>query len=565
VPRIIIHGPDGQLVDSVELGLKGKALVGRAPNPSTLGRSSEDPAPQLVPVSAQSVSTNHLLAWAEDGTIVIEDLKSRNGTWLLLPGGVPIRTGRADVALQLARSLADVAAAEAPPQPSWTDPAHFAQAIATTLRQWPPLRQLDFEVSVLPASHGALPPSAIPLASGQAINISPRATSDGSWNALLERLWRWIAQLNALYSAEEKTRDEGMILASDAIRATHREVLTAARGQTRTLLLCGPSGAGKEMLADAFHRHTGRNGPFVAVNCALFTKELLRSELFGAEAGSFTGASRRIVGAVERANGGTLFLDEIGDLPEEMQPMLLRFLDRWEYETLGQYGKTRRADVCIVAATNRDLREAVRKGSFRSDLWFRLSVNVIDVPALCQRWEDILGYLGNARSERGAPSLLERLSPAALSLLRAHAWDGNFRELANFRERLSREPGAGPIDVEVCRTALERGSLAPSVTQPASPEGSHGADWAKLAARATRAFVEDRGRAPADWDEQKEWNEKYLKPLVFHAMAAPLPEASPGESDDALTALASRVARRLRADRGTALKQLTRYYERFGT
>ena len=563
MPRVIIHGPDGQLVDSVELGLKGKALIGRAPNPSPLGRANEDPVPQLVPVAAQSVSTNHLLAWAEDGTIVVEDLKSRNGTWLLLPGGVPVRTGRSDIALQLARSLGDLATTEEPPLPSWAEPQHFAPAVTATVRLWPPLRQLDYEVSLLPASHGALPPSAIPLASGQAINISPRATSDGSWNALLEKLWRWIARLNELYSAEEKTRAEGMILASDAIRATHREVLGAARAQARTLLLCGPSGAGKEMLADAFHRHTGRSGPFVAVNCALFTKELLRSELFGAEAGSFTGASRRIVGAVERANGGTLFLDEIGDLPEEMQPMLLRFLDRWEYETLGQYGKTRQADVCIVAATNRDLREAVRKGGFRSDLWFRLSVNVVDVPALRKRWEDVAAFLANARPEGGGPSLLERLSPAALSLLQGHAWEGNFRELANFKERLAREPGTGSIEAEVCRLVLERGSLVPSTPQPSNAEAGTDADWSKLAARATRAFVEDRGRPPVDWDEQKEWNEKYLKPLVFHAMAGPLPDASPGEGD-ALTSLASRVARRLRADRGTALKQLTRYYERFG-
>jgi sigma-54 specific flagellar transcriptional regulator A len=113
-----------------------------------------------------------------------------------------------------------------------------------------------------------------------------------------------------------------------AIRTAHREVVEAAQRDAKTLLIMGPSGAGKEVLAEVFHRASGRSGPLITTNCSTFRKELLRSELFGAEPGSFTSATRRIVGAVERAQGGTLFLDEIGELPIDLQAMFLRFLDR---------------------------------------------------------------------------------------------------------------------------------------------------------------------------------------------------------------------------------------------
>jgi transcriptional regulator with PAS, ATPase and Fis domain len=303
----------------------------------------------------------------------------------------------------------------------------------------------------------------------------------------------------------------------------------------------------------------------VAVNCSLFSKELLRSELFGAEPGSFTGASRRIIGAVERAQGGTLFLDEIGDLPSEIQPMLLRFLDRREYENLGQYGKVQRADVRVVAATNRDLRESTREGTFRSDLWYRLSVHVVDVLPLRQRWDDVVAYLKSATMGDGASSLYDALSPDAVAMLQAHAWEGNFRELANFRERLPKDAPPGSIHAATCRRALEVGSLRPLPANAvlATHATSAAANWVELTARAIRAFVEDYGREPANWDDQKEWNEKYLKPLIFHELSG----ASPVRPLDAeaLSTLASRRATSVRADRGTALKQLSRYFERFGT
>jgi DNA-binding NtrC family response regulator len=296
----------------------------------------------------------------------------------------------------------------------------------------------------------------------------------------------------------------------------------------------------------------------------MFSKELLRSELFGAEAGAFTGAVRRIVGAVERAQGGTLLLDELGEMPAEVQPMLLRFLDRREYDHVGQQGRVQRADVRVVAATNRDLREAARSRDFRVDLWYRLSVHVVEVPPLRARWDDIVSYLESVSVPGRSQSLFGLLSPAAIEVLRTHPWEGNFRELTNLTQRLLATLDHGTIDAAACRRSLDRGALrgtADMVVGDGFTEASP--DWSELAARAVRAFTEDRGREPRSWDDQKEWNEKYLKPLLFFHLSgmAGLP---PPRDPEGMTALASRIARQVQADRGTAAKQLARYFERFG-
>src|SRR5262249_22796063 len=152
---------------------------------------------------------------------------------------------------------------------------------------------------------------------------------------------------NDLFVIERELRQEGIILASPVMRHVYRSVVEAARRGQRVLIM-GPTGAGKEALARCYHKHSGRSGAFVARNCGMMSKDFLRAELFGAERGSFTGAVQRIIGAVERANAGTLFLDEIGELPADVQPMLLRFLDGGEYERLGQFGAVCHADVRIV-------------------------------------------------------------------------------------------------------------------------------------------------------------------------------------------------------------------------
>lgn len=562
--KIIVNGPDGRLEHEVDLAPNEAVLVGRSPNAAALqlGPASSALTPRALTVAAGSVSANHVAMWADASSVVVEDLGSRNGTWLLLPKGQPLKIDAGDVVLQLVRT-ATKSPSDEPQTPAWTSRRDYAKALATSIRQWPRVQNLDLEVLVSSASNSAFSPAAIPLASGEALELVPLATADASWTRILEDLWRWIDRNNSVYESEERTRAEGMILASSSIRAAHRDVVNAAQSDASTLLLTGPSGAGKEMLAEVFHRHSGRSGPFVAVNSSMLTKDLMRSELFGAEAGSFTGATRRIIGAVERAQGGTLFLDEIGEMPEDVQPMLLRFLDRREFESLGQYGKAQRADVRLVVATNKDLRAATRAGKFRADLWYRLSVHVVDVPPLRLRWDDVAAYLENTVAPGTQLSLHETLSEDAHELLREHAWEGNFRELTNFRERLPRGAAKGSITADTCRQALERGSLRSSPPPSEAAESSHGRpDFAALASLATRAFVEDRGREPVDWNDQKEWNEKYLKPLLFHHLSGASAHAAPVD-EDALSSLASRSATRVRADRGTALKQLGRYYARF--
>jgi DNA-binding NtrC family response regulator len=567
LPRIIVNGPDGRVEHTLKLGSCSTVLIGRAPTAGTLSPAATGTeALAVCLVSAPSVSANHVLAWTEQGFVSVQDLGSRNGTWLLLPREQPVRVGTGDVTLQLARPVDGRFGTDEPAAPEWIAPGDFAEALAEAIRRWLKSQGFDAVVSVVADSDERHQPrTRIPLVTGEQLDLVPLSTADASWTRWFEQLFRWVARQNSVYEAEDGTRQEGMVLASSAIRSAHREVVEAAQADARTLLLTGPTGAGKEMLAEVFHRHSRGSGPFVAVNCSLFSKELLRSELFGAEPGSFTGASRRIIGAVERAQGGTLFLDEIGDLPSEIQPMLLRFLDRREYENLGQYGKVQRADVRVVAATNRDLRESTREGTFRADLWYRLSVHVVDVPPLRERWDDVVAYLKSVTMGDGALSSYDALSPAAVAMLQMHPWEGNFRELANFCERLPKDAPPGSIHAASCRRALEVGSLRPlpATAVSASKATSAAANWVELTARAIRAFVEDYGREPANWDDQKEWNEKYLKPLVFHELSGAEP-VRPLDAE-ALSTLASRSASSVQADRGTALKQLSRYFERFGT
>lgn len=564
MPRLIVRQAEGGAEQLVELDEGSAVLLGRAPDPGAV--VTPDPLTvRPVPVQAPSVSANHALAWLEGQMTCVQDLGSRNGTWLRLPRGQILRIPNAgDVILQLAQPSKSGEFAEEPPTPTWSGRNDFAESLASTLRIW--VRQQNFEARVtFVAEYESVSdlPHRIPLAIGGAIEVLSTGTSDTSWARALESVWRWVSKQNLAFQAEEESRGEGMVLASSSIRAAHRSVVDAARNGAQTLLITGPTGAGKERLANAFHRHAGRPGPFVAVNCSMFNKELLRSELFGAEVGSYTSATRRIIGAVERAQGGTLFLDEVGELGSEVQPMLLRFLDQREYERVGNYGRPQRADVRVVAATNRDLRALVRAGTFRSDLWYRLSVHVVEVPALNQRWADVESYLRSTSLKNGS-TLRDALTAEAKSLLSTHSWDGNFRELANFAERLTRTAGAAQIDEGTCRRLLEEGALnavtASSPAETTEPTGED--DWAALASRATRAFVEDRGTPPRTWDDQKECYEKYLKPLLFFNLSGAGKFGLPA-SEDALVSLAARVAGPLQADRGTALKQLSRYFERF--
>jgi two-component system, NtrC family, response regulator HydG len=214
------------------------------------------------------------------------------------------------------------------------------------------------------------------------------------------------------------------------------EIVMQASPSTANVLLLGESGTGKELLARAIHEHSPRaNGPFVPVNCAALPESILEAELFGYEKGAFTGAVQRHDGRFVQADGGTLFLDEIGEIPTHVQVKLLRVLQEGEIERLG--GRTMKVDLRLVAATNQDLRAAVREGRFREDLYYRLNVIAVPIPPLRDRRDDIpllaehFLQLYAARNNR----TLSGFSRAAADAMSRYDWPGNVRELENAVER----------------------------------------------------------------------------------------------------------------------------------
>lgn len=223
---------------------------------------------------------------------------------------------------------------------------------------------------------------------------------------------------------------------SPRMKAVLETARRAAPADT-TVLLRGENGTGKGVLARTLHALSKRSGrPFIVVNCPTLSEELLTSELFGHVQGAFTGAVRDRAGLVEAADGGTLFLDEIGELPIGLQSKLLRFLQERTYERVGE-SRTRKADVRVITATNRDLETAVKTGRFREDLLFRLNVIEITLPPLRERSEDILPvarrFLNSFARSAGRPT--PELSRAAEEVLTGYAWPGNLRELRNAIER----------------------------------------------------------------------------------------------------------------------------------
>jgi two-component system response regulator HydG len=223
---------------------------------------------------------------------------------------------------------------------------------------------------------------------------------------------------------------------SPALRAAVDLALRVAPTRS-TVLVTGETGTGKELIASLIHRSSPRaDGPLVKVNCAALPETLLESELFGHERGAFTGADRQRIGRFEQADGGTLFLDEVGDMSPATQAKLLRVLQDQEFQRLGGT-RVLRTDVRLISATNQDLAERMREGSFREDLFFRLNVIRIHLPPLRERPDDLLAlahhFLQRFARELGRP--LRGFSEEALARIRGHAWPGNVRELHNTLER----------------------------------------------------------------------------------------------------------------------------------
>ena len=234
----------------------------------------------------------------------------------------------------------------------------------------------------------------------------------------------------------KERRFEWIIGRSAALEAVLEEVERVAPADS-TVLIQGETGTGKELIANAIHNLSSRCGQaFVRVNCAAIPLDLLESELFGHEKGAFTGAIAQKIGRFEVADKGTLLLDEVGDIPPALQPKLLRVLQEQEFERLGST-RTQQVDVRIVAATHRDITDMVRRGEFRSDLYFRLNVFPVLVPPLRERREDIPELVMHFVEKIGlrVGKKIERIPPATMSALTSYDWPGNIRELQNLIER----------------------------------------------------------------------------------------------------------------------------------
>jgi PAS domain S-box-containing protein len=276
---------------------------------------------------------------------------------------------------------------------------------------------------------------------GSCIDISQRKESEEALHKAHAELKELKNQLEAenIYLQSELQLDrssDAIVGQSDAIKYVLFKVNQVAPTDS-TVLIMGETGTGKELVARAIHEASLRkHRSLIKVNCAALSAGLIESELFGHEKGAFTGAATRKLGRFELANGGTIFLDEIGELPPELQVKLLRVLQEGELERVGGT-KTIKVDVRIIAATNRDLKAEVEKGTFRQDLWYRLNVFPITVPPLKQRREDIPLLVEHfvEKSARNFGKKIDSVSTKTMQSLHAHSWPGNVRELANVIER----------------------------------------------------------------------------------------------------------------------------------
>src|ERR1700757_2000372 len=304
-----------------------------------------------------------------------------------------------------------------------------------------------------------------------------------------------VAPTPSVTPPEPRDADEKLPLIgrSPAMQEIYRTIARLTTADL-TVMINGESGTGKELVARALHDYgKRRSGPFVAINMAAIPRELIESELFGHERGAFTGATTRSQGRFEQANGGTLFLDEIGDMPIDAQTRLLRVLQEGEFTAVG--GRVPiRAEVRIIAATHHELRQLIRQGLFREDLFYRLNVAPIRLPPLRERSADIpalVRYFASLAVREGLP--LKRLDDAAMERLRTYRWPGNVRELENLVRRLGGLYSQGGIGVGIIEAELGE---APATGDPA--EGATGEGLAAAVERHIKGyFAAHKGGLPA--------------------------------------------------------------------
>jgi len=336
---------------------------------------------------------------------------------------------------------------------------------------------------------------------------------------------------------------DAMIGRCPAMQAVYKQVGRVAP-QDVTVLVLGESGTGKELVARAIYHYSKRaRGPFLAVNCAAIPENLLESELFGHEKGAFTGADRRRIGKFEQAGGGTLFLDEIGDMTPLTQTKILRVLQGQEFERVGG-NEPIRADVRVVAATNRDLERMVADGTFRGDLYYRLNVYTIRIPPLRDRGEDLPLLVNHfvRRFGRELGKEVREVSPEAMEVLRRYPWPGNVRELQSVVKQTLLET-TGPV-------------VLPEFLPAAVRKGEGGAAGGELAFDfgGLTAYVEDqfRGGSTTLYADYQRLTDRHLLALVLRHAGGNLSRASRSLGITRATLRAKLAALGLTVDRPAA-------------
>jgi len=321
------------------------------------------------------------------------------------------------------------------------------------------------------------------MISGQAnIEMAVKATHLGAVDFLekplsTEKLMVTVENALRLVRLEQENRDlrrrvgrHELVWSSPTMEKVMAQVERVAPSETRVCIL-GETGTGKELVARTLHEKSARGaGPFVTLNCAAVPSELIESEIFGHEKGSFTGAAGRHIGKFEQAEGGTLFLDEIGDMPLSMQAKLLRVLEEGEIERVGG-DRPVSVDVRVVVATHRNLEELVRQNAFRQDLFHRIYVYPLVLPPLRERPEDVpvlAAHFARQVAEQNGWRVKE-FSPDAVQALQLYSWPGNVRELRNVVERLLLLSGDSAVDVATVRLALPQNAAAGVGAGLASP------------------------------------------------------------------------------------------------
>lgn len=558
----------------------------------------------LVPLAHAQTSANHLLAICLLDVVALFDLTSLNGSWVeLQQSQAVLASPNSDLQVWLgkparaAQRVPDLVDAE------WAHDQQFGEAVADTIQRWLYRHERPVRVSHRRADapagalHTPINGTRAILADESVLFLEPQlnCTIPSDLPTLYEKVHAYVSAQNGRY-LQLQARHLGMVASAAETRHILLRTADAARREKRVVFL-GPTGVGKELLARSYHGYSPCNqGPFVTVNCGQLDRELLYAQLFGAVRGSFTGAVRDVVGLLETADGGTLFLDELGEMSQDVQRSLLRFLDsRGEYYRLGD-PKPRRARVQIVCASNLPLSSAgFRARRFRDDLWYRLANVVVQVPPLRERRQDIVAFLSTRYPPDSLLSGWDALSPGAQQWVLAYPWPGNFRELESFVESLPVAAERNTLTPSDCEQLLSTDEPRPPACVPreavrssagalpafgdpgqssspsspsisalrrlqteAEPLPNLEFDWTRVMGRALQAFLEDHGPKPACWDQLYLLSEHYLKPLFIAQAAAVADDAS------ARRVNYSAVARQLNIGDGSTVKtHLARFERRF--